>query len=654
MPIPILLGALAALGVGGALGAAQGMGQRKLDEQKFMREMIATTSLQGVKWPEAMIAKHVGKDAVPAFMMLPEAVQAMQKQRFSQFRQLQEGDAGPQSPQAGPPQSGTPSIAAFMPQSSGGAALTQPPPPPSEMSPGDLSTGVGENLGMPQPQATQAPAVRPVRASPSITMSAKGEMSATYAGTSRSEAQKLTEHATTQGFLSEATRGTMSYSDMVKQAGSRGILHDPNVQKAVNDLGNQQYTQELSKLAGGKVPATETEWRDLQTKAYAITGFPHPDYIKALAPTPQAQGELFASSMQRAMLANPGATFAQLYKATVAGTGITPPQPLVDTLLKEFRSNVEPNLRRDPSLANNPAAIESELQKRTGYFSVSEADRARMDLPVEDSALQGERALMGLPPLRQSQLRGQEGGAVSLPDQKKQAEQRKVAQGAAEARARAEATAAGTEGTRAFKFMTPAEREHFVDPVSLNIAPEGSKWQDVAAGGKFVSFTGTKADLSGVGRLRQVMTTYKEAIETLRPLLEEGALVTRARSLGITGGGGIKIQWADITIGRIPAGALPDKKALETAFPGVPHEQAMKYAKAMVRMQAAEDTGLSILRTFFNEKGNVRGDLIQSGIRSLPTLSDNKLTATEKYANLLDFSNTWAKGFGLPSLTGAQ
>lgn len=633
MPVPIILGALAAIAGGLGVGTLKRKVIEDQQERALMIDTVTQIAQSGQPVPPQFAQKAgIKPELLQALTFAGQAKREAQQSALAGFQKMLQGESAPAA--------------------GGGTGVELTPPAPSVDPSGQPAAG-GSLPAMPM---LTAQAIRP---KPSVSGTfdypGGGKVTIGRPGVSELEARRETEHRAGQAFIADAAKSTKSHPDLIREAASKGLLTDPNVQKSIDTLGQTRYNEALGEITKGRPFTSQLDFVDAQMQAYGQTGYMPADLLKSLAPTPQLQDEMFARTFARWRAASPDVPFSALFNAVQGATNITPSAALKQSITQQAGAAIEQELRGTrPDLVNNPAAIEAEKQKRLGYVGTSEAERARMDAPVNDPDLQAERARMGLPPLRESQLRGLEAQAPGLPDQKKMAEHRKVAKESEAAHARAFAAARGAIEAKPLATLTPQEREHFVDPKTLTVPPQGTKWGDVEGGGKYVSFTGTKADLAGATRLRQIVKTYKESIEDLRPLLRDGSLATRARSLGIVGTSGIKIPFTNISVGSIPAGALPDDKALATAFPNMPKEQAIKYAKAMVRIQAAEDTGLSILRTFFNEKGNVRGDLIQSGIRSLPTLGDNELTATTKFENLLAFTDAWERGFGLPGRAGAE
>lgn len=172
MPIRILLGALAAMGVGGALGTAQGLGQRRHEEDNIMRKIMSEAAMSGAKIPPDVISKYFSKDAIPAFNMLAETRQAQQQQDRKTFENFGGGSFG-----------------------SGGSVLTQPPSP-SEMVPGDNAAPEWALPG-PVPPTPNVAAFMPqtIRPSPGGSMSYESpgglKMSKTVPGTSEAEAARV-------------------------------------------------------------------------------------------------------------------------------------------------------------------------------------------------------------------------------------------------------------------------------------------------------------------------------------------------------------------------------------------------------------------------------------------------------------------------------
>lgn len=100
MPVPFLLGALAALGVGGALGAARGAGVQKQQEAETMRGLLVQAAMSGTDLPPDVLGQYFSKNAVPAFKLMAQAVQARNQQRDAA---LLGTDAGAVAPPAADP-----------------------------------------------------------------------------------------------------------------------------------------------------------------------------------------------------------------------------------------------------------------------------------------------------------------------------------------------------------------------------------------------------------------------------------------------------------------------------------------------------------------------------------------------------------------------
>lgn len=306
MPIPILLGALAALGVGGALGAAQGMGQRRHEEESTMRKVMAEAAMSGTKLPADVIGKYFSKDAVPAFMMLAEAQQHNKQQAMQAFQGFGGGE-----------------------NVSSPTQLTQPPAP-SEMTPGD--TGAPE-WALPGPTASPSTATPNVAAfiPQAVRPSAGGSMSLdmggglkgtkTLPGVSEAEAArvnmetqlqpgKMTEQQQTiaKGKREEEAYLTKTVKEKRQEAAASKVRDLLTQAAEVPDAKGKAklYEQAFATALGEQLPVA----KDIQDQLGRLTGkvgerldLTKPDvaeYVKSTGTNPLTQQPATAQEMREA------------------------------------------------------------------------------------------------------------------------------------------------------------------------------------------------------------------------------------------------------------------------------------------------------------------------------------------------------------------
>lgn len=654
MPIPVILGALAALATGAGLGKLQQMERDKVQEKTFMRETLLKSLMSGADVPEALLTTHFDKTMAPALRMLGEAT------RVNQTRQLDaakgflgnsegEGFPGGTSPQsAAPQQLSGPAPEPAAPAQSWHPPMLQPAPSAAPASPvempaiGDLALRV----------APKSPAMRPLPSTSidvgGLKISTPGMSREAAANANRAEFgfQQQRDFDTA---LATASRRNTPYAELAREMEQRGLVtSSPQAKDALQQYGQRQYDgalhAALSVTTGGKRAPTPTEYEGAQWQAFGQTGFGIPP-----APNQQSMDQRYLGALQHAFNANPNAPLDVVDGIVRGIIGGSPSPQAIEQGAAQYRQAAEARVRSAEPNAN-PARTEALTLKDTGYIGATEAQRTRANEPAP-LAPEAKQAMLetGQAPPSLSQFAGTLAApnALSPGEARQRGEAAKAAAAGQQAAATAAGSKAGAETARPNVTLTPEERSKFVDPKTLTVAPEGTKWKDAGPDGKFVSFTGTKEDLHGAVRLREVVKDYETQLRTLKPLLENGAWANVASRWFITGTDSVSIPGTKISIG-MPSGALPDAKAIRAAFPDVPAAQAEKYARAMVRVQANHDTMLSILRTFYNEKGNARGDLIASGAKTFPSLSDNWLTASEKFDRMLEFADAWERGYGLP------
>ena len=260
-------------------------------------------------------------------------------------------------------------------------------------------------------------------------------------------------------------------------------------------------------------------------------------------------------------------------------------------------------------------------------------------VPTETPSAPGPAPRPAPAPAPRAGTPAQQAAQIAREEEVKQAARKTAATIIATTRAKAEA--------HPDELVPENQRPKFVNPTDLSVLKPGSTYKDLQG---YSDFTGTPTTLANMGRLRAVIGQMESALPVLKPLYERGAMANVFQRLGVVGGdvviGPLKVPYL-----KFPAGALPDSKmiaVIQQSVPGTTPEQAKKIANAIVDIQGMQDTALSILRTAYDEKGNVRGEFIQAGGHVIPSMADNWTTVTRKHRNMVRLADTWERGYSLP------
>lgn len=254
MPLPVILGALAALAAGTGLGTMQRKEAEKQRALETGRDVFLKALLSGTDVPDSILAQYFGKDQVPNFKMLGESIRVGQRAEREQF---------------------------LNPGAGSGANLT-PATPPDQMAPGDPTMATSAPswhppLLMPsasaEPAATAVPApITPtVRPQPGRTLK-QGNLSFTIPPTSEADVARLGMESERLGMERAKQPGEMTLQRQKIAEGELGIAEKKT--KATLVEREQAARDEAAGLlrSAAELPDTDLRGRlKLMEQAYSAS-----------------------------------------------------------------------------------------------------------------------------------------------------------------------------------------------------------------------------------------------------------------------------------------------------------------------------------------------------------------------------------------------
>lgn len=335
--------------------------------------------------------------------------------------------------------------------------------------------------------------------------------------------------------------------------------------------------------------------------------------------------------------------------------GMTPSDAAIKQLYMLKRAQAERMLDTlYPVLQQHPEARLHEIRKRVGPDALT-ADEAKLaDRPADLNPKQiGELRATGRRHPMQREMFGPPvpipapptpgGVPVEVPDLYKpapvtaDAAALQAAGEAREVRTKEEEAAAGRRGglrgeetVRPELTIPPEKLGSYRNPDTMTAPRAGSKTGAVEAPGSgFSHFLGTNDHANSITRVRKAEAMIEDALKKLEPYMAQGSLATKARLLGLTG---MTFHTRLFGTLHLPAGMLPDDKAIKKAFPNETPARGRELAEAAIRLNAMGDEAASILRSaIFDEKGNNAARLVEQQGRALANLGDSALTAAQKF-----------------------
>lgn len=659
MPLPAILGMLAALGVGGGLGALQGAGAKKQQETDLMRKILLDTVMKGTRIPEEAVGKYFSKDMGPSLHMLAESNRIRRQEDFNFVRSLN-GDEG------GPPPNGGPNLVQNTPQG------PMVPGTPQQQQPGTPQMPWMPPMLLPPEQPAtpteaapmdvgprQAPAQTPIRARSSI-----GGKFGDFTFNTPAVSPEAAANANRAGFefqqkrdfdqaLSTASKRNMPYNQLVGELTQRGLMTaSPQGKDALATYGENQHNQLVNdvlwkQITGGRRPYTPAEAEAAEVQAYGISGFKPPK-----APDQQSVDQRYVQAVQSAMLANPGVPFSMVDTVVRGQIGGAPSQQAVAQVAEYAKATAQRQVQaQNPNL--NPAAVQSDVNKQVGQLGVTEAERTRANAPVEmDQATKDVYTAQGLTPPLQSQMRG---APAAGPMPGAAIEQGKAA-AAKTAGAQATATAAG--GARGRQATAGEDLVPDTELLQKYIEPNGEPPQagltraqlneKVNKGEIGVLHTDPRTHRN-IGTVSGIIKGYTSAYPVVAPLLDKWGGME-----GILSRIGGRMAAAPSHVGRF---------GIEVPIPALTDEQVKKLgitkaqADALAAWHHYGNTALLTIRSMGEgERGNVGQKIVGQAADTFPTFLDNSRTSGQKlsllvnrlaneYANSATFrGKAWAYG----------
>lgn len=166
MPIPVILGALAALAAGTGLGVFKQKEAEKSRAQEYGQKVFLDELLAGKSVPDSILTQYFPKDIMPSLKMMGEARRFERENRFNAGMKMVGGGGGAEAPTDAAPQTGAPTPAWMPPMLQQGAGAPAGPTSivPSMLSPVRAEPGVSfkvdEGLTLNKPATSAADVAR--------------------------------------------------------------------------------------------------------------------------------------------------------------------------------------------------------------------------------------------------------------------------------------------------------------------------------------------------------------------------------------------------------------------------------------------------------------------------------------------------------------
>lgn len=489
---------------------------------------------------------------------------------------------------------------------------------------GQAARGSGVARPAPQPQPFQeaSPIARPSPRSllpAGMSISQKEPVTgATVTLTGSGEQEKHGEEL--RLFLSSPQAAKLTHPELVDEARRRGLLGAPNAEAALAAVGKAKFDATFAKRLAehGKTP-TDSQFRDAAYGSFIETGYVPREITDRLYHTPEQQTMGYAQAMANAYKLHPDIPLNHIHSIVTSQLNFQPSQQAVSEVAKNVRNDLRNRLMNDPNLAANPAAMEAEILKRTGYLGATrdEVDAANKVAPLPSSVLE-EYGIQGVaPPLAKESKRpvAGAGATTTVPEMLSGSAQERAARGAATTRAAVQSVEVAPEN----------ERKRFVDLATGSEPPTTSTRGDLDKGfndGKYAQMTVNDPRIFfNLRNLANTVRRFEKYVGDLQGELGEGFLdrFLKSASLGMAETPGLNIGGQKVGSFKLPASQM------WMDILGVNKEQAEK----LIALQGEYNTALLILRELESgEKGNIAARVVGPGFENFPHFPHDNFTTS--------------------------
>lgn len=630
MPVPAILGLIGALGVGAGMGFADQKVKQNEAARKMALEAIQTLMLSGQGVPPEWVKNILGKEFADFPNMVSGAVRAGQERDAARAHALIQGyrggsPASENDPNASMSPSGVP-LSTAGPLMPGDPQFQAPGRPPIALPPAEVaapSTELPQTAQAPGPNLLNQPAL-----TPTPTVSTKlGNVNLSFPGTTHEEARRENQQVAGRQFMAEMTKGRRSYADMLREAGQRGFLNDPNIQKGLEAYGKAQYDQAFNGavvgLTGGTRAPSPQEYEGAQWQAYAQTGFNPPP-----APNQETVDQRYMTTFAQAWMQNLGRPIPELDAAVRQAIGGVPsPKAIEQATVQVKQLLTQAVIAGNPGIQNNPERLAMMVDKLMGGVGrTAEEQKALTTRAPIDPAVERRMAEQGIPAPLQSQLGGSQAApGASTGEVRRQMEAEDIARDAAKTKATTTASKQAAQATAGGELVPDKELfENYSTP--NGDPPQAGMTRDALNAeinsGKLGVLHTDKRTYRNLGTLDGIIKGYTKAYADVAPLLDRGVV---ARAVGRLAAAPTPVEIMGIKIPLL--GTIPPLTDAQLKSFGI----TRKEADALAAWVHYNNTALLTLRSIGEgERGNVAQRIIGRGEETFPNLTDNSRTAGAK------------------------